>query len=175
MNSYFFQDRVVLLQLQALGVVLLVLDRNITAGAGLAAVFVLGALQDHLYAVTFLCHDESFKSFLLRLLSDMLTFRPQLLYHRIQTLLVDGADSLGGNLEGHPLIFFGQVEALGLQVGQKTTLGLDIGVRNFVASNGRLTGYLTYSCHDQMNFWEGKGKGKMLIIMGEWTFFLPIC
>jgi len=48
-NSYFLQDRVVFLQLETLGRVLLVLGGDVTAGTGHTGVFVLRALQDHLH------------------------------------------------------------------------------------------------------------------------------
>lgn len=78
----------------------------------------------------------------------MLSLFPQFLYYGIQTILVDGADRLGRQLEGNPFVFFGQVKALFLQIGQETTLGLDVGVRNLVSTDRYFTCNLTYSSHD---------------------------
>lgn len=52
------EDGVVLLELKTLSGVLAVLGSDISRGAGHAAGFVFGALEDHLYAIafSFLCH-----------------------------------------------------------------------------------------------------------------------
>ena len=52
-KSHLLQDGVILHQLHALRRVLTVLHRNIAAGAGQTTVLHLGALQDHLDAITF--------------------------------------------------------------------------------------------------------------------------
>ena len=52
------EDGIELFQFQALRIVLFVLDRNVAAGTGLTTCLVLGAFQDHLYSVAFLCHDK---------------------------------------------------------------------------------------------------------------------
>ena len=56
----------------------------------------------------------------------MLSLCSEFLNHREKSALIDRADRVGCQLQGDPLIFFGQVEALFLQVGQKATLGLNI-------------------------------------------------
>lgn len=56
MNSHLLEDRVEFFQLKTLRVVLLVFYRDVAAGAGLTTGLMLGAFQDHLYTVTFLCH-----------------------------------------------------------------------------------------------------------------------
>ena len=48
-NSYFLQDRVVFLQLETLGRILLVLGGDVATGAGHTGGFMLRALQDHLH------------------------------------------------------------------------------------------------------------------------------
>jgi hypothetical protein len=88
---------------------------------------------------------------------NVLTLRTELLYHRVQSNLIDGTDRISRKLQGNPFVFFGQVKTLFLQVGQKTTLALDIGVANLVARHRLSSGNLTYSCHDALFFWDGKG------------------
>lgn len=53
------EDRVVLLQLQAVGSILSIFCSNITRRAGHTARLVLGAFKDHLDSITFsfLCHS----------------------------------------------------------------------------------------------------------------------
>jgi hypothetical protein len=77
----------------------------------------------------------------------MLSLCSQFLYNIVKAFLIDSADTLGGKLQGNPFFFFGQVIALGLQVGQKPALGLDIGVRHIMSRKGPFTCDLTYSCH----------------------------
>jgi hypothetical protein len=43
-----------------------------------------------------------------------------------------------------------------LQVGQKTTLGLNVGVRDLVSSDGNLSGYLTDASHNESIFGRAK-------------------
>jgi hypothetical protein len=81
----------------------------------------------------------------------------QLLNYSVQTNLVDGADGISRKLQGNPLVFFGEVKTLLLQIGQKTTLAFDIGVANLIACDRLSSGNLTYSCHDALFFWDGKG------------------
>jgi hypothetical protein len=57
--SIFFQDRIVLLQFQSLCSVFAVFGGNVTAHAGLTRGFMLGAFQNNLNPVAFLCHDIS--------------------------------------------------------------------------------------------------------------------
>ena len=56
MDRHLPQNRVVFLQLDAVGGVLAVLRRYVTGSAGHARFLVLGALEDDLYAVAFLRH-----------------------------------------------------------------------------------------------------------------------
>lgn len=95
-NGHLLEDGVELLQFQALRGILLVLHRDITAGAGHAAVLVLGALEDHLNPVAFalLCHGIGIFSMIKQELYRYATVA-QFFYHCIQTLLIDGADSVG--------------------------------------------------------------------------------
>ena len=55
-NRHLFKDGVVLLHFQTIGRILLVLRRDVTGSAGLTAGLVLGALEDDLNAIAFLCH-----------------------------------------------------------------------------------------------------------------------
>src|SRR5690606_3267879 len=54
--SYFLQDRVVLLQFQALRIVLFVFGSDVPACTWHTAVLMLSAFQDNLHSVPFLCH-----------------------------------------------------------------------------------------------------------------------
>ena len=58
MYSHPLEDGVVLLQLKALRGVLAVLGGDVTAGTGHTTIFVFGALEDNLHAISFyfLCH-----------------------------------------------------------------------------------------------------------------------
>ena len=59
-DGHALENRVVLLQLEAFGSVLAILCRDVTASAGHAALFVFGAFEDYLNAITFrfLCHRD---------------------------------------------------------------------------------------------------------------------
>lgn len=87
---------------------------------------------------------------------DVLSLSAELFYNTIQSSLVDGAQAIRRQLQRDPFVLLGEEKAFGLQIGQKPALGLDIGVRNRVASNRRFTRYLTYSCHDSENFGRQK-------------------
>lgn len=58
MHRHLLQDGVEFFQLQTLGGVLLVLGGDIARSAGLTTGLVLGALEDHLNAIAFFCHDD---------------------------------------------------------------------------------------------------------------------
>src|SRR6187397_2738845 len=60
MYSIFFQDRIVLFQFQPLSSIFSVLRGDITTHAWHVRGFMLRALQNHLYPVTFFCHDSMF-------------------------------------------------------------------------------------------------------------------
>jgi hypothetical protein len=59
MNSVLFQNRIVLLQLQSLRRVLAVLGGDVAAHPRLTCGLMLGAFQNNLNPVAFLCHDSS--------------------------------------------------------------------------------------------------------------------
>ncbi len=142
MYGHFFQDGIELFEFQSFRIVLLVLNGYIPAGTGLSAGLVLGALQNNLNAIAFLRHDAYFLEL------DFFALGPQFFHYGVQTSLVDGPDGISRYLKGHPLILFSQEELLGLQVGQETTLGLDVGVRDLVPPDWGLSGNLTYACHN---------------------------
>lgn len=58
MNRHALEDRVVFLQLKTLGGVLFILCGDVARRSRLPAFLVLGALQYHLYSVSFFCHDS---------------------------------------------------------------------------------------------------------------------
>ena len=81
--------------------------------------------------------------------------------------------------QGDPFVFFGQVKPFLLQIGQKTTFGLDIGVRNLVPTYRYFTCNLTYSCHDDSKILVpknsgGKGRETQLITESKIRFFSKI-
>lgn len=65
----------------------------------------------------------------------------------VDTVLVDGADSVSGNAQANPAVFTFNPETTGLQVWQEATLGLIVGVRNIVARHWAFSGHLAYACH----------------------------
>ena len=58
MNRHALENRIVLLQLEALGMVFSVLRGDVTGGAGEATLLHFSAFENHLYSVafSFLCH-----------------------------------------------------------------------------------------------------------------------
>jgi len=60
-NRHALEYGIVLFQLDAVGGVPLVLGGDVAGCSGLTRGFVLGTLQDNLYAVAFLCHDSNGK------------------------------------------------------------------------------------------------------------------
>src|SRR5690606_35322490 len=77
---------------------------------------------------------------------------PALFQHRVNTVLIDALDRLGGHLQGDPATFFRNVEPFDLQVRVKTPLRLVVGVRYVVANLGPFSRYLTDSCHSFLFF-----------------------
>lgn len=57
MNCHLAHNRVVLLQLDALGSILAVLRGDVPRSTGHTTILVLCALENHLNPVAFLCHD----------------------------------------------------------------------------------------------------------------------
>jgi len=57
-KGHFFHHRIVFFQFNTLGSVFPVFGGDVAAHAGQPAVFMLGALQNHLNAVSFLCHGS---------------------------------------------------------------------------------------------------------------------
>lgn len=75
----------------------------------------------------------------------MSTLGAHFLDNAVQSVFVDCADTFCRQLKCDPFILFSQEKALGFQVRQKPSLGLDVGVRNTVTGYGSLSGDLTYS------------------------------
>jgi hypothetical protein len=61
-NGNLFEVWIEFLKLQTLRVVLFVFNGNVTAGSGHIGVLLLGAFQDYLYTVSFLCHWYKFEN-----------------------------------------------------------------------------------------------------------------
>lgn len=57
----------------------------------------------------------------------------------LKALLVDGAETVGRNLQRNPLILGCEVEFFLEQVGKKLTFGLPVGVGNIVSNNHLLS------------------------------------
>jgi hypothetical protein len=83
---------------------------------------------------------------------DLYSVRSQLFNDTVQTVLVDRAQSFRRQLQGDPFVFFGKEKTLGLQIGQKPAIGLDIRMRHLMPGDRNLTRYLTNSSHD-VKFW----------------------
>src|SRR5579859_1059761 len=66
----------------------------------------------------------------------------------VDTLLVDRAQTGIADSHVHPAVFALDPEATVLQVGQKTALGLVVGVGDAVPDHRLLAGYFTYSRHN---------------------------
>jgi hypothetical protein len=81
---------------------------------------------------------------------------PHFLYYIVKTFFVDGPDGFRRQLQGNPFIFFGEEEALGLEVREEPALCLDIGVGNLVPGYRLLARHLTYSGHDRNYFGSAK-------------------
>jgi hypothetical protein len=92
---------------------------------------------------------------------DLCSLRSEFFYNVVQPVFVDRAKAFGRDLQGDPLVFFGEEEAFGLQVGQEPAIGLDIRVRHFVAGYRNFTRDLTYSRHDAKNL-DCKGRKRLI-------------
>ena len=62
----------------------------------------------------------------------------------------DGANGLGRNAQGHPAIFFRNVESLSLEIGVETTLCLSVRVRNVISHHRFLPSYFTDAAHGSL-------------------------
>ena len=62
--------------------------------------------------------------------------------------LADVANPFGGNTQGNPRVFFGDIKLLDLQIGIEFATGLDVRVRNIVSTHYFLSGYFTNFRHD---------------------------
>ena len=71
-------------------------------------------------------------------------------------MLVDGLDRLGRHLQRDPLVFFRNEKALFLKIWVESTLRLVVRVRNIVTYLRSFSGYLTNSCHIQLNLSPSK-------------------
>ncbi len=143
-NGYTLQYGVVFFQLQTLGGVLAVLGGDVTGSAGHAAGFVFGALKYYLHAITFcfLCHDLKSNAF--NVVFCNISLFGGLHQCGVEAEFVDGAQTLGGNVQGNPHFLFGPVELLGEEVHVEFTLGTTFRVRNVVTCHGSFARDLTH-------------------------------
>ena len=74
-------------------------------------------------------------------------FLTGLLQYGSDAFNIDGLDGFGRYLEGDPLAFFRNPEALGLKIRIEPALGLVICVGNIVSYMRTLSGNLTNPCH----------------------------
>ena len=74
--------------------------------------------------------------------SDLLALLAQVGQDGIDAVLVDGAQGRSRNAELDPTVLRGDPEAALVEVGHETTAGLAVGVRDVVAGNRALAGYL---------------------------------
>ena len=66
----------------------------------------------------------------------------------LDTALADSAETGSANAEGNPTIFFGDIEALLLEVGKLLHQLLAIGVGNHVAHEAGFSGDFTNTAHN---------------------------
>jgi len=66
---------------------------------------------------------------------DLFSRFPQLFYNSIQAIFVDCTNAFGREFQGNPFIFLCQKKTFLLQIGQKTTLRLDILMGNTVSGD----------------------------------------
>jgi len=136
-NGHLAQDGVVLFQFEAIRGILPVLLRNVAASAGLTTGFVLGALQNDLVTIAFafLSHGQGY----LELYASFDALGLQLLNVSVDTKLINGPHSGSRDTQGNKLTRLRYEELLLLNVGDKPTLRLPVGVGNVVAANWLLT------------------------------------
>src|SRR6201996_183962 len=72
----------------------------------------------------------------------------QVCEHRVDTVLVDQAQTGFRNAQTHPTVFAFHPDAAVLQVRQEPALGLVVRVGNVVAAHRRFPSYLAYACHE---------------------------
>src|SRR5689334_20978934 len=68
-------------------------------------------------------------------------------HHGRDAVFRNGLDGLRRHFQGHPLIFFRNIETFLLKIGKKSSLGLIVRVRNVVTYLRSFSSYLTNSCH----------------------------
>src|SRR3569833_3290797 len=67
--------------------------------------------------------------------------------HGVDTALVDDTYTVGRHLEAHPTVFARYPKAMGMEIGQKATLGLVVGMGHIVPARGPLARNLAHSGH----------------------------
>ena len=171
MHRYLLQNGIEFLQFHSFRGILFVFNRNIAAGAGFTAGFMLGTFQNHLNPAAFLCHLAEFKILIPPsgglFESDFYSCFSQFLHHGIQSAFVDGPDAFRRKLQLNPLVFFRQEKALVLEVGQKPAFRFNFGMRNTISCYRTLTGHLTYSGHT-IGILDGEGREKFGNFKKEW-------
>jgi hypothetical protein len=79
----------------------------------------------------------------------------------IDAFLVDNAQAFCAQAQFYPAVFTFYPDAARMQVGQKTTFGLVVGMGNIVTCDGAFPGYLTNSRHcflQKISDWCDKGR-----------------
>lgn len=97
-NRMLLQDRVVFFQLKPLRSVFAVLSGDVPAHSGHPAVLMLGAFQNYLHPVTFLCHNLFRESDQTNILNRERALIPGLLQNCGNTVFVNGFDRFGRQL-----------------------------------------------------------------------------
>src|SRR5690606_1376169 len=80
--------------------------------------------------------------------SDLFAAGAEVGQNDVDAVLVDGAHGGCGNAQFHPTVLTGDPEAALVQVGEETTTGFVVGVRDVVAAHHALAGDLTSPGHD---------------------------
>jgi hypothetical protein len=79
--------------------------------------------------------------------SDFLAATTQISQYGVDPALVDGAQTLIGNAQGHPALLAFHPNAVHMEIGKEYALGLVVCVRDVVAYYTPLAGYLADSGH----------------------------
>ena len=149
MNCYFFQNRIVLFQLQTVGCILPVLSCNVPWSSGHTAVFVFGTLQYNLnpVAFSFFCHFPVSLNFFDN------TFFLRFLKCGFYTFFFYCMDFGCRNIQFNSTFFFRIIKFLFKQVNVKLPFNPAFRVGNRITHHCSLTCYLTNSWHFYIISW----------------------
>ena len=148
MNSHFLQDRIEFFQLQSLGGVLSVFGRDVSRRTWHTRSFVLCALHDYLYSISFLSHLRIDYRVVTELFDHNHPGILRFFQNCGNTVLIDSFQCLGRHFQGDPCVFFGYVESLLVKIWVKSTLSLIVCMGHVVTYARSFSGDVTNFCHD---------------------------